>query len=189
MMGGFPGRSGIVRTSSRVLLTFKVAYLVVDKSPLLQELVHAHDSTHISSQVPSACSHCEVLCRVQSVCVDHEITVVLVDRRSLAPVAVVEELGKCLLLNVVNSRHVEPCAVGRQDDSVILVDQMCACRLFDNGLVDDRRSSTGRVLHSRRAVLGVCHFLVFWLCLLGSLWLRRIGRVEWVVRYWRRLCV
>jgi hypothetical protein len=86
-------------------------YLVVDKSPLLQELVHAHDSTYIASQVPSACGYCEVLCRVQSVCVDHEITVVLVDSGCLAAVAVVEELRKCLLLDVVNSRHVEPRAV------------------------------------------------------------------------------
>lgn len=77
--------------------------LVVNESPLLQELVHTHNGAHIASQIPSASGDCEVLCRVQSVSVDHEITVVLVDRRCLATVAVVEEFGKRLLLNVVNS--------------------------------------------------------------------------------------
>jgi hypothetical protein len=68
-------------------------YLIVDQSPLLQERMHPHDRSHVSSQIPPTRRHRQVLGRVQSIRIDHEIPVILVDLRRLAPVLAAEKLG------------------------------------------------------------------------------------------------
>jgi hypothetical protein len=53
--------------------------LVVDQTPLLQKSVHAHDGAYISCEIPPARSDGEVLCRPETVRVDHEVSIILVD--------------------------------------------------------------------------------------------------------------
>jgi hypothetical protein len=89
---------------------------------LLQEVVNAHNSTHISSKVAPARSYGEVLDGVEPVSVDHKVTVVLVDMGRLASVPVVEKLGEGFALDVVDRVHVKPSAVTWQDYGVSLRD-------------------------------------------------------------------
>jgi hypothetical protein len=86
--------------------------------------MHAHDGTNIASQVATAGRDGEILDRVQAVGVDHEVAVVLVHRRRLAPIPVVEELGQCFPLDVVDRVHVKPGAVAGENDRMGLRDQM-----------------------------------------------------------------
>lgn len=79
-----------------------------------------HDCAHITSQVPSASRHREVLGRVQSVGVDHEIAVILIDSMRLASVAMVKEFWQSLDLGRVDIVHVKPGAIAGQDDGVSL---------------------------------------------------------------------
>jgi hypothetical protein len=53
--------------------------LVVDESPLLQECVNTHDSTDVTCKVSSARGDSEILCRSESVRIDHEVAIILVD--------------------------------------------------------------------------------------------------------------
>lgn len=89
------------------------AYLIVNQSPLLQKGVNAHDSANITSQIPSASRDSQILDGVKTICVDHEITIVLVDGRCFASVSVVEEFGHGLALDFVDNIHIEPGAVAR----------------------------------------------------------------------------
>jgi hypothetical protein len=91
---------------------------------LLKESMDSHDGTHITCQVSATGCDGQILDRVQAVGVDHEVAVILVDCRSLAPVAVVEELGHSFPLDVMNGVHVEPCAVAWQDNGVGLRDEV-----------------------------------------------------------------
>lgn len=85
-----------------------------------------HDGANIASQVSSCCSHCQILARVESVCVDHEISIVFVDMWRFAPVAIVEEFWQSLALDIVDGVHVEPGAVAGQNDRVCLRDEVFA---------------------------------------------------------------
>ena len=40
-----------------------------------EDLYEPDDCTNISSKIPSSCSNSEVLCRVQTVCVQHEVPI------------------------------------------------------------------------------------------------------------------
>lgn len=102
-------------------------YLIVDQSPLLEECMHAHDGAHVSSQIPSACGDCEVFGRVETICVDHKVTVITVDGWGLAAIATVEELGKGLALTVIDVAHVKPGCVAWNDGRVRLSDKVRAC--------------------------------------------------------------
>ena len=53
--------------------------LVVDQTPLLQKSVHAHDSAYVSGEIPPACSDGEVFCRPETIRVDHEVPIILVN--------------------------------------------------------------------------------------------------------------
>lgn len=67
-------------------------YLVIDETPLFQKGVHAHDRTNIAGQVPPTRGYSQVFDGVQSVRIDHEITIVLVHGGGFAAIPAVEEL-------------------------------------------------------------------------------------------------
>ena len=50
-------------------------HMVVDHPPLLQKAMDPHDGPYIPSHVPAACCHCEVLRRIESEAVHHEVTI------------------------------------------------------------------------------------------------------------------
>lgn len=100
------------------------AYLVVDQAPLLQEGMNSHNGANITGQVSPAGRHSQILDGIQPVRVDHEVSVVLVDMRCLAPVAAVEKLGEGLSFDVVDGVHVKPGAIARKDDGVSLRDEV-----------------------------------------------------------------
>lgn len=95
-------------------------YLVVDEAPLLEKRVHTHDRANIASKVTSTGCDGKIFHRVEPVGINHEVTIIFIDSWSLASVAVVEELGQRLALNVVNRVHVEPGAITWQHDGVRL---------------------------------------------------------------------
>src|SRR6266498_6085171 len=99
-------------------------YLIVDQAPLFKECMNTHDCTYVSCKIASTGCDGEVLSRVHAVGVDHEVTIVFVDRRCLTPIAIVEELWHGLLLQRVNSVHVEPRAVAWDDDRMGLSHEM-----------------------------------------------------------------
>lgn len=111
-----------------------MAYLVVDQAPLLEKSVDTHDGADISRKVPPTCRDSQVFGRVQAVCVDHEIAIVLVDGRGLASVTGVEELGQGLAFEVVYLMHIEPGAVAGEDDGVCLFNEVAAGSRLDVGL-------------------------------------------------------
>ena len=50
-------------------------HVVVDQTPLLQEPMHPHDGCHISRQVASTCCDGEILSRMQTKAIHHEIAI------------------------------------------------------------------------------------------------------------------
>ena len=95
-------------------------YLVIDETPLLQECMHPHYSTDISSKISSTSGHSEIFRGIQTVCVNHEVTVVFINGRSLASIAAIEEFGKGPFLGFVDSVHVKPSAVAWKNDGMSL---------------------------------------------------------------------
>lgn len=79
-------------------------YLVIYQPPLLKERVHPHDSTNISGKITATGCNGKILDGVQSVGVDHEISVVLVDGGSLATIPCIEEFRQGLLLDGMEDR-------------------------------------------------------------------------------------
>ena len=71
----------------------------------------SHDGADISGQITSASSDCQILLGVESIRIDHEVSVVLVYSRRLASIAAVEELGQGFLFDVRNLVHIKPGAV------------------------------------------------------------------------------
>jgi hypothetical protein len=86
--------------------------------------MHSHDRSHVSSQIPPTRRHRQVLGRVQSIRIDHEIPVILVDLRRLAPVLAAEKLGQRFSFESVDRTQVEPCRVRRDDERVGLCGQV-----------------------------------------------------------------
>ena len=91
-------------------LSIKV-YLVIDQTPLLKERVDSHDGTNIASKISSARSDCKIFHRVQSVGIDHEVSIIFVHGLRLAAITVVEKFRQGLLLQVVYLMHVKPSTV------------------------------------------------------------------------------
>jgi hypothetical protein len=67
------------------------AYLVIDQSPLLQESMNPHDSSHITGQIPPTSRNSQILSGIQPISINHEISIILVYTRRLAPVSIGEE--------------------------------------------------------------------------------------------------
>lgn len=109
--------------------------MVVNEAPLLQEGVDTHDGADITGEVATASGDGQVFDGVQSICVDHEITVVLVDGGGLASIPAVEELCESLSLDGVDGVHVKPRGVAGEDDGMGLRHEMIACRRFDGCLL------------------------------------------------------
>lgn len=55
--------------------------------------MNPHDRSYVPSQIPPTRRDGKVLSRIQPVGVDHEVPVILVDTRRLAPIAIRKELG------------------------------------------------------------------------------------------------
>lgn len=53
--------------------------------------MNSHDRANITSKISSARSDGKIFYRIQSVCVDHEISIVLVHGWCLAAITVIEE--------------------------------------------------------------------------------------------------
>lgn len=86
--------------------------------------MNPHDSANISGKVPATGRDSKILNGVQSIGVDHEIPIVLVNRRSLAAVPAIKEFRQSLLLDGVNDMHVEPSRITREDNGMCLRDKM-----------------------------------------------------------------
>jgi hypothetical protein len=84
--------------------------------------MYAHDCANISSKISAASSEGKILARIETVGIDHEVAIVLVNGWSLASVPVVEELWQSLALNVVDRVHIKPSAVTWEDNGVCLRD-------------------------------------------------------------------
>lgn len=70
-VNGGPTFDGLASASTYIYVRSKcsarynnLAHLVVDKAPLLQKCMYAHDGTYISREISPACGHCEVFDRV-----------------------------------------------------------------------------------------------------------------------------
>jgi hypothetical protein len=109
-----------------------VAYLIVDQAPLFQKGVDTHDGADITSQVSSAGCDCQIFDGVKTICVDHEVAVVLVDSWRFASIPVVEEFGHGLAFYFMDGVHIKPGAVARKDDRVSLRHKMLASSGLDN---------------------------------------------------------
>ena len=96
--------------------------------------MNTHNSAHITGKVATASSDGQVLNGVQSISVDHEVSVIFVGSGCLATVAAIEELGESFLLNGVDSVHVEPCGVAGEDDRMGLGDELFARSGFERRL-------------------------------------------------------
>ena len=66
-------------------------YLIVDQAPLFKKRMHPHDPADIPRQIPPTSRHSEIFSWIQSIRVDHEISVILVYRRRLAAIPTREE--------------------------------------------------------------------------------------------------
>lgn len=108
---------GLVRGDGR---EGRATHLVVDQTPLFKKSMNPHDSANVSGEVSPAGGDGEVLGGVEAVGVDHKVAVVLVNRRSLAPILRVEELGEGPPFEWVNDGEAEPRRVGGNDDGVRL---------------------------------------------------------------------
>ena len=53
-------------------------HLVVDQTPLLQKRVHTHNGTYVSCKILLACSEGEVLAKLETICVDDKVPIILV---------------------------------------------------------------------------------------------------------------
>jgi hypothetical protein len=94
MVGPLPLGVCLDQPASQLIVPYKkiaAAYLIIDQSPLLQEPMDPHDSSHITSQIPPTSRNSQILSRVQPISIDHEISIILVYTRRLAPVPIGKE--------------------------------------------------------------------------------------------------
>jgi len=76
----------------------------------------AHDRADVASKVATTGSDGKILCRTQTIGVDHKVTVVLVYGRRLGPVTRIEELWESTSLDGVDFVHVVPGSVAGDDN-------------------------------------------------------------------------
>lgn len=108
----------------RAQLESNHAHLVVNQPPLLKERMDAHDRADISSKVATAGRNRKVLDGVESIGVDHKISVVLVDGGGLAAVPAIEEFGQGLLLYRVDDVHIKPGGIAGENNGMCLRDKV-----------------------------------------------------------------
>ena len=84
----------------------------------------AHDGADISGKVATAGGNRKVLDGVESIGVNHEISIVLVDGGSLAAVSAIKELGQGFLLYRVDDVHIKPGGIAGENNGMCLGDQM-----------------------------------------------------------------
>ena len=82
--------------------------------------MNSHNRTDISCQIPTAGGDSKILDRIQTIGVDHEISVVFINSGGLASIPAIKELCEGLLLNWMNGVHVEPRGITREDDGMCL---------------------------------------------------------------------
>ena len=103
-----------------LLLFFWLDYLIVDESPLLQESMAPHDGANISSKISSTSCWRQILCWVESIRVDHKVSVGEINLWSLATIFVVEKLRQMSLFNAVNAVIIKPSWVTWNNDVMSL---------------------------------------------------------------------
>lgn len=67
-------------------------YLIIYQTPRLEERMDSHNGANVSCKVTPAGSDGEVFRGIETICIDHEIAVVLVNCRGFASIAAIEEL-------------------------------------------------------------------------------------------------
>lgn len=144
----------------------------------------AHDGADIASKIAAASCDGEVLDRIETISVNHKISIILINSRRLATVSVVEELGERLPLNVVDLVHVEPSAITREHNGMSLGNKMFAGsvlnRLFRLAIGSRVLFTSSIVVLALSLILGrVAHFLVFGAS--GRLGQRAVRRIQRVV--------
>ena len=92
--------------------------------------MNTHNSTDITRKVATASSNSQILDGVQSIGIDHEVSVIFVCSRRLAAVTAIEELSESLPLNWVDGVHIKPCRIAGEDNGVCLGDELFACGSF-----------------------------------------------------------
>jgi hypothetical protein len=107
-------------------------HLIVDQTPLLEESVHPHDCTHISRQVPPTSGNGKILCRIETVRVDHEISVILVNLGRFTSVLPAEKFWQRLPLERMNGAQVEPCGIGRDNQRVGLSSEVSGSQVMQS---------------------------------------------------------
>ena len=130
------------------VMNLRFAHLIVDQAPLLQERMNAHDGANITCQVTTTSSHSQIFDGVQSVGVDHEISVVLVSSGSLAAITAIEEFCEGLLFDRINGVHIEPSSIAGENNGMGLRDELLAGRSFQRGLGRCRLVFTHGVLQT-----------------------------------------
>ena len=78
--------------------------------------MYPHDRANISSQISPASGNSQVFDWIKTVCVDHEVPIILVDCWSLASISIIEEFRQGFGFDFVYLAHVEPGAITREDD-------------------------------------------------------------------------
>lgn len=64
--------------------------------------MNANDGAHVSCKVTTTSRDGEILCRIETVGIDHEISVILVYLRCFGAIFVIEEFWECLFFNFMN---------------------------------------------------------------------------------------
>ena len=82
--------------------------------------MYAHNGADISSKISPASSDGQIFNWIETICVDHEVPVILVDGGGLASISIVEEFWKCLPFDIVDFNHIKPGAITWENDRVSL---------------------------------------------------------------------
>ena len=77
--------------------------------------MYSHNSANVTGEVPPASCDCEIFGRIESIGIDHEIAIVLVDARRFAAIPTVEEFGDALHLCLMYCIHIKPGTIARND--------------------------------------------------------------------------
>ena len=88
------------------------------------------NSTNVTSQISSTGGESQVFFGLQSITINHEISPIFVHSRSLAPIPSIKELRERLALDGMDFCHIEPRAVGWNNNGMSLLDKECSCLIL-----------------------------------------------------------